>query len=214
MTPVDAPILAGRHVRLEPLEHRHAPGLAAAAAEDRSTYGYSRVPEGEAGAHAFVRAAQEAWAAGTDCAFATVWLEGDGGPRVVGSTRFMDLQRWHGRTTGPPDVAEVGNTWLAASAQRTVVNTEAKLLMLTHAFEVWGVHRLFLKTDVRNGQSRVAIERLGARFEGVLRANMPSWADGSVRDTAYYSILPDEWPEVKAGLVARLTIPALGPAGR
>jgi RimJ/RimL family protein N-acetyltransferase len=84
------------------------------------------------------------------------------------------------------------------------VNTEAKLLMLTHAFEVWHVQRLFLKTDVRNTRSRAAIERLGASFEGVLRRNMPSWADGGVRDTAYYSILPGEWPEVKAGLRARL----------
>jgi len=205
---VDLPVLVGRHVRLEPLVLVHAPGLAAAAAEDRSTYGYSRVPDGVDSAAAFVLDSQRAWAAGTDCAFATVY---DG--RVVGSTRFMGLERWHGRTSGPPDVAEIGNTWLAASVQRTGVNTEAKLLMLTHAFETWRVQRLFLKTDARNHRSRSAIERLGAQPEGTLRRHMPSWADGSTRDTVYYSILPEEWPAIAERLRARLARGHASPTG-
>ena len=94
---------------------------------------------------------------------------------------------------------DIGATWLAASAQRTRCNTEAKLLMLTHAFDVWRVHRVALKTDERNAASRRAIERLGARFEGVRRADMPG-QDGSVRHSAYYSIVLAEWPAVRRRL--------------
>src|SRR5688500_6115024 len=127
--------------------------------------------------------------------FATVW---DG--RVVGSTRFL-LERWKGNEdlAGAPDVCEIGYTWLAASAQRTVVNTEAKLLMLTHAFETWGVHRVALRTDARNTRSRAAIERIGAQQDGVLRAFEPG-VDGGARDTVWFSILRDEWPLAKARL--------------
>jgi RimJ/RimL family protein N-acetyltransferase len=132
--------------------------------------------------------------------------------RIVGSTRFMTMERWvwpapHGRQTRPVgcvDVVEIGATWLAPDAQRTAINTRAKLLMLTHAFETWDARRATLKTDARNVRSRTAIERLGARLDGVLRAHMPA-ADGAVRDTAFYSILAGEWPSVKArllGLVA------------
>ena len=98
---------------------------------------------------------------------------------------------------------DIGATWLAASAQRTRCNTEAKLLMLTHAFEVWRVHRVALKTDERNTASRRAIERLGARFEGVRRADMPG-QDGSVRHSAYYSIVQAEWPAVRRTLESAL----------
>ena len=131
------------------------------------------------------------------------------GHRVVGSTRFLDLEvfRWPppwppgvGRGPVPSDgqppvVAEIGSTWLAPSAQRTGVNAECKLLMLRHAFDVWSVLRVTLKTDARNQVSRDAIERLGATFEGVRRAHSPA-SDGSIRDTAYYSILRPEWPAV------------------
>nr|WP_261567718.1 GNAT family protein [Frankia gtarii] len=106
----------------------------------------------------------------------------------------------------PPSVAEIGGTWLAASAQRTAVNTEAKLLLLGHAFDTWAALRVCLKTDARNARSRAAIERLGARFEGVRRAHMLAF-DGTARDSAYYSILRAEWPGVRAGLIARLTRP-------
>jgi RimJ/RimL family protein N-acetyltransferase len=98
---------------------------------------------------------------------------------------------------------EIGWTWLAADVQRSGINTEAKLLMLTHAFEGWRVHRVSLMTDARNTRSREAILRLGARFDGVLRGARVA-SDGGIRDTAAYSILEPEWPEVKAGLLARL----------
>ena len=134
--------------------------------------------------------------------FATVRVA-DG--RVVGSTRFLNLRSW-GRpgSSGGPDVAEVGATWLAASVQRSAVNTEAKLLQLTHAFDGWRVERLELKTDARNQRSRAAIERLGAQFEGVLRAYQPAADHPGARDTAMYSILRAEWPGVRAVLEARL----------
>ena len=95
-----------------------------------------------------------------------------------------------------PDVLEIGGTWLSASAQRTVCNTEAKYLMLKHAFERWSVHRVSLRTDERNRRSRRAIERIGARFEGIRRADMPG-ADGTVRNSALYSIVAAEWPDVR-----------------
>ena len=106
-----------------------------------------------------------------------------------------------------PDEVEIGGTWLAASAQRSAINTEAKLLMLSHAFEVWQVNRVALATDARNERSRAAIERIGATFEGVLRRHRWSFApgeSGQPRDTAIFSIVPSEWPDVKARLTARL----------
>jgi hypothetical protein len=105
-----------------------------------------------------------------------------------------------------PSVAEIGWTWLAASAQRTAVNTEAKLLLLGHAFDAWAALRVCLKTDARNARSRTAIERLGARFEGIRRAHVLA-SDGTARDSAYYSIVRAEWPVVRATLIARLTRP-------
>ena len=137
--------------------------------------------------------------------------------RVVGSTRFLDLDvfAWPspwppGVSAGPepsagrpPSVAEIGSTWYAASAQRTGVNAACKLLMLTHAFDVWEILRVTLKTDARNAASRGAIERLGAQYEGVRRAHFPA-QDGGIRDTAYYSVIASEWPEVRAGLRRRL----------
>ena len=107
------------------------------------------------------------------------------------------------RPPGVPHGVEIGHTWLAAAAQRTALNTEAKLLMLGHAFERWEVLRVTLKTDARNVRSRTAIERLGACFDGILRAAMLA-ADGGPRDTAYYSILAAEWPEVRRRLEAKL----------
>jgi RimJ/RimL family protein N-acetyltransferase len=100
---------------------------------------------------------------------------------------------------GFADAVEIGWTWLAASAQRTGINTEAKRLMLGHAFEVWEVHRVTLKTDARNQRSRAAIERLGAKLDGLLRGHMPAY-DGEVRTSAVYSIVRDEWPAVRVRL--------------
>jgi RimJ/RimL family protein N-acetyltransferase len=128
---------------------------------------------------------------------------------VAGSTSYLDVQRWrwpegspHQRTDRP-DSVEIGSTWLAASAQRTRCNTEAKHLLLSHAFDVWDVHRVCLKTDERNAQSRRAIERLGARFEGLRRSDMPA-AAGTVRTSAFYSIVRAEWPEVRRKLADAL----------
>jgi RimJ/RimL family protein N-acetyltransferase len=100
---------------------------------------------------------------------------------------------------------EIGYTWLAASAQRTRCNTEAKFLLLQHAFETWEVHRVTIRTDERNQRSRAAIARLGAHFEGIRRAEKPG-ADGSVRDSAMFSIIAAEWPAIRARLRERLGI--------
>jgi RimJ/RimL family protein N-acetyltransferase len=128
---------------------------------------------------------------------------------IVGSTRFFLLERW-GWPAGHPlarrggfDGCEIGYTWLSASATRTAANTEAKLLMLAHAFEAWGVHRVCFHTDVRNERSRAALERLGAQFEGVLRAHRLA-VEPAPRDSARYSIVAAEWPEVKQRLQERL----------
>lgn len=192
--------LTGSAVTLEPLTLDHVDGLLAAATHDRSTFGYTWVPDERGAMVAFVEEALAEQSTGSTIAFATVLRS-----EVVGSTRFLNLRRWvWPRATDRPDVAEVGATWLAPAVQGTAVNAEAKLLQLTHAFEVWEVQRLELKTDARNARSRGAIERLGASFEGVLRSYQPA-ADGPwPRDTAMYSILPEAWPAVKAGLVRRL----------
>ena len=206
MTPLTSLTLEGRHVRLEPLSPDHAEPLLAAASESRATYGLTFVPEDLAGMRRYIDAALADVARGAALPFATV--DRNAG-RVVGSTRFghAEYWTWPGPPAEPlpagPDAIEIGWTWLAASAQRSALNTEAKLLMLGHAFELWRVRRVTLKTDARNARSRAAIERLGAKFDGVLRANMPA-ADGGVRDTAFYSILPAEWPVVRAGLLRRI----------
>jgi len=198
--------LVGRSVRLEPLLAKHAPGLAAAAAEDRTSYGYTWVPDGEADATRFVEAALDHQATGRALVWAVRHMPED---RLVGSTRFLDLDVFAWPVTAPPGtpgpvptdarpptVVEIGSTWYAASVQRTVVNSECKLLLLTHAFEQWKVLRVTLKTDERNERSRRAIERLGAAFEGVRRAHSPA-VDGGVRDSAYYSIVASEWPAIR-----------------
>ncbi|SOD99015.1 GNAT family N-acetyltransferase [Blastococcus haudaquaticus] len=205
--------LTGRHVRLEPLSTEHVPGLAAAAAEDRSSYAFTRVPDGLVEAAEYVRAALTEQAGGQVLPFAVVRSSDD---VVVGSTRFLDLEVL-GRPgvilpsdAVPPDGVEIGSTWYAASAQRTAVNTEVKLLLLAHAFEVWQALRVTLKTDARNRRSRAAIERLGARSEGIRRAHTTA-SDGTVRDSAYYSILAAEWPTVRDGLRRRLAAAGRAP---
>lgn len=196
--------LEGRRVRLEPLSVGFIAALTKAAAESRETYGLTYVPEGEARLRAYVDRALEDTAHGLFVPFVTFDLVAT---RVVGMTRFGNLERWAWpelpRDPRPAglDAVEIGWTWLAASAQRSHVNSEAKLLMLAHAFEVWRVRRVSLKTDARNVRSRSAIERIGGRFDGLLRSHMPAY-DGGVRDTAYFSILESEWPGVKERLLA------------
>lgn len=201
--------LEGRLVRLEPLGSAHLPGLVAAAAEDRSPYRYAFVPDGPEEMAAYLAEAEAGAQAGTMLPFAVV-RRADGA--VLGTTRLALLARWtwppghprHGRTA--PDGAEIGYTWLAASALRTGVNVEAKLLLLAQAFDTVGVLRVRLRTDRRNRRSWAAIEALGARFDGVLRGDMAG-ADGVVRDSAYFSVLADEWPALRRGLEARLSRP-------
>lgn len=201
-------VLQGEHVRLEPLGHGHIGGLAAASAvnDDPSLYQWSPVPVGEAQARSYIDTALTWKTAGTAVPFATVRVA-DG--VVIGSTRFWNLEYWawpkghplHGR--GVPDACEIGYTWLARSAVRTAANTESKLLMLAHAFEVWQVLRVCLHADARNERSRAAIERIGAKFEGILRSHRMA-ADFIPRDSARYSIVKSEWPAVKEHLNALL----------
>jgi RimJ/RimL family protein N-acetyltransferase len=205
VTPV---VLAGRFVRLEPLTAAHAPALLAAASGPRDTYGLTWVPGNLTEAAAYIDAALGEQTARRSLPFATVDRATG---RVVGSTRFLNIEFWtwpegnaHQRGVERPDAVEIGATWLAADAQRTPINTEAKLLMLGHAFDRWRVHRVSLMTDARNERSRNAIMRLGARFDGVLRAARPA-SDGAIRDTAAFSILESEWPAIRAKLQARLT---------
>jgi N-acetyltransferase len=213
MDPTHPQRLADATVSLEPLATKHVDPLFAAASVARETYILTRVPGTAEGMRAYVESALVEQANGLSIPFAT--KEARTG-RVVGSTRFMNIERWTWppnsslqRSAERPDAVEIGATWLAADVQRTGINTHAKLLMLTHAFERWEVHRVTLKTDARNARSRTAIERLGAHFDGVLRAHMPAF-DGAVRDTAFYSILETEWPALRArlrGLAERTTRP-------
>jgi len=200
--------LEGAHVRLEPLSLGHVGPLVAAARGPRETYGFTIVPDTEGEMTQYVRTALELQTARRALPFATVEMVTG---RVVGSTRFGNIEFWpwppgHPLQRGEqvPDVVEIGWTWLAADVQRTAINTEAKLLMLAHAFDQWRVHRVSLMTDSRNERSRAAILRLGARFDGVVRAQRPA-ADGGIRDTACFSILDREWPDVRANLELRLS---------
>jgi RimJ/RimL family protein N-acetyltransferase len=194
-------LLSGAHIRLEPLEHRHVDGLVEAAAADPSLYQWSPVPQGKSAAVTYVETALAWRDAGTAVPFAIVRLEDK---IVIGSTRFWNLERWswppdHPRHGCILDACEIGYTWFASSAIRTRANTEAKMLMLTHAFEAWKVLRVCLHTDARNQRSRSAIERIGGKFEGILRAHRMA-ADFTPRDSVRYSIIAAEWPAVKERL--------------
>lgn len=197
--------LYGRHVRLEPLRRDHTDALLAAATEPDASYPYTAVPCDAATAARYVEDALAEHRNGAAVPFAVISRLCD---VIVGSTRFLDLTYWTAASrrddaVSTPSAAEIGGTWLAKSAQRTAVNTETKLLMLQFAFEVWKVERMTFKTDVRNARSRTAIERLGATFEGIRRRHMPA-PDGTIRDTAYYSVLASEWPWVNQHLNALL----------
>ena len=202
----DRIVLTGRHVRLEPLSRTHIPGLVAAAAEDPALYSWTPLPLETQGMTRYVEAAVRAREEGTALPFATV-RPGDG--KVIGSTRFFRVERWEWPAGHPnssragPDGCEIGYTWLAASAVRTAANTEAKLLMLGYAFEEWRVHRVCFHTDMRNERSRNALARLGAMFEGTLRAHRLA-SDLVPRDSARFSIIAAEWPAVRARLTERL----------
>lgn len=211
----DHPVLTGTYVRLEPLERQHIAGLVAAAGQSLELYRWSAVPQGVAEVTQYVDTALAWREQGTALAFATV-RAADG--VILGSSRFFLIERWswppaHPRSRhGGPDCCEIGYTWLAAEAIRTPANTEAKLLMLTHAFEAWQVYGVSFNTDARNERSRAALERIGAKFEGILRAHRLA-TDLTPRDSARFSITAAEWPEVKRGLRAKLAARA-APTGR
>jgi RimJ/RimL family protein N-acetyltransferase len=197
----------GRHVRLEPLELDHAPALLAAANAARATYAFTLVPRFLAGMEAYVMAALAEQERGESIPFVVKDATG----AVVGSTRFMCVERWTWPEDLPPpppvpdgpDAVEIGYTWYAERVQRTALNTEAKLLLCTHAFERWRVRRVTWKTDSRNERSRAAIARLGAKLDGVLRAHRAG-ADNQVRSTAFFSMLAEEWPDARQALIQRL----------
>jgi RimJ/RimL family protein N-acetyltransferase len=185
--------LEGEYVRLEPMTLEHEDALVAAAADGELwNTDVTIIPRAE-GMRSYIQFAVDGFAQGNQLAFVIISQRTG---RVVGSTRFYEI-RPHDR------VAAIGYTWLAKSAQRTLINTEAKLLLLTHAFETWKCVRVELITDVRNEQSRTAILRLGAKQEGVLRKHLilPS---GRIRDSVIFSIIDDEWSEVKAALTKKL----------
>jgi RimJ/RimL family protein N-acetyltransferase len=185
--------LEGLRVRLEPLEQRHLQGLQKAI-EDGKLWEIpvTFVPHPDK-LEGFLDAAESAFQAGTELAFATV--DAPSG-KVLGSTRFRCIETGHRRV-------EIGFTFLAASSQRTHVNTEAKYLMLCHAFEKWGCNRVELLTDQRNTKSRLAIQRIGAQEEGVLRSHMVM-RDGYIRNSVMYSFISAQWPEAKEALHAKI----------
>jgi RimJ/RimL family protein N-acetyltransferase len=197
-------VLEGGHVRLEPLELRHADALAAASAAEPSLYQWSAVPQGKLDMTCYIETALRWRDAGTAVPFAIVRRSDNA---VIGSTRYFDMERWawpegharHGSSAA--DACEIGYTWLTISAIRTAANTEAKRLMLAHAFESWRMLRVCLHTDKRNQRSRGAIERIGGQFEGILRSHRMA-ADHIPRDSARYSIVAEEWPALKPRLEA------------
>jgi len=193
MLHIEPVTLSTDRLTLRPLSLADVPALGQAASDgalwEKTT---TTVPQAD-GFEGYVRKALDLQAAGLALPFATVVNDGN---RVVGSTRYMNIDAVNRRV-------EIGTTWIAKSWQRTFVNTHAKFLMLRHAFEVLGCIAVEIRTHSRNDQSRAAIERLGARLDGILRRHM-IMPDGHIRDTAVYSILPDEWPEVKARLEQRL----------
>ncbi len=186
---MDAPTLAGSWVRLEPLAEAHAAELWPAA-RDPTVWRYMPTSvSDEAGLRAWVRDRRRGLFDGTALPF----LQRDARTgAAVGSTSLFDVDRAKGS-------AEIGHTWIAASHRRTGTNTEAKLLLLRHAFDMMGLTRVQLKCDARNAASRRAIERIGATYEGTFRWTMPL-PDGTLRDTAYHSIIKPEWPAVRRRL--------------
>lgn len=194
----EAPVLRGRHVQLEPLRMEHAEGLRDAASDGRLwELQFTNVPMPD-DVEAWLEAALAAQAADEQVAFAVR----DAAGRIVGSTRYYELL---------PDTPRlcIGYTWYARSAQRTGLNTEAKLLLLGHAFEAMDCASVGFHTSTLNLASRAAIARLGAREEGILRQHLRH-RDGSLRDSVCFSILDGEWPAVKAGLQAKLEAHAHG----
>ena len=193
---IDLPLtLEGSFVRLEPIRREHADLFWDVAQNDLEDI-FRWIPYSMKTREDFQRLIDKAFTEqerGESIVFATV--ERASG-RVIGSTRFMNIDRTNRRV-------EIGSTWIAPAWQRTAINTEAKYLMLRHSFEIWGCVRVELKTDALNQKSRTAILRIGAKEEGTLRRHVVTWT-GRIRDSIYFSILDDEWPAVKANLEQKL----------
>lgn len=208
LTPAAAPwvtpvALAGRRVRLEPLEAGHLPGLVAAAA-DPATWTWLPSSLADEGAlRRWLADALQARDAGAEVPFAT--LDAASG-RVVGSTRFMAIAPAHRRL-------EIGWTWLNPATHGSGANREAKLLQLEHAFERLGAIRVEFKTDARNERARSALAGIGATFEGIFRRHM-LMPDGRLRDSAWYAVVDQDWPDVRERLQARVRERDDGDAGR
>jgi RimJ/RimL family protein N-acetyltransferase len=184
------------------LAPEHIDALVAAANEDRSSYFYTNVVETVDEATQYVDVMLSMWKSGEVVPFVQVDVARE---RVVGVTRIMTIRRLNDSSS--PYAVEIGGTWLAASTQRTGINTNAKLLLLEYAFATFGVGRVDLKTDARNERSRNAILRIGATFEGVLRHWQPSMVqgeEGRLRDSAIFSILDTEWPAIRERLQSTL----------
>jgi len=199
--------LDGRYARLVPLSSEHAGALSEAANISRKTFNLTGVPVDVESARQYIQRALDQYKNRTSLPFAIVEKKSG---KIIGTSRYMNIEFWDypadhqlKRPAHIPHALEIGSTWLAEPYQRTGINTDAKLQLLTYAFEVWQVLRVSLKTDARNVRSRTNIERVGAKFDGVVRAHMPSF-DGGIRDTAFYSILSAEWPQVKSSLAAKL----------
>ena len=200
---VAAPTLTGTHVQLEQLRLEFAEELTAAGNQDRSTYGFTPVPPTVEGMQRYISGLLNDQQERAAVPFVQRRVS-DGA--LVGCTRYLRLEWWAGGDL--PAEVEIGGTWLAACAQRTPINTEAKYLLLSNAFDNWNVHRVSICTDARNTLSRTAILRIGASFEGILRSHRGSYVAGEenivARDSAMYSIIHSEWPAVKHGLKGRL----------
>jgi N-acetyltransferase len=187
--------LEGAHVRLEPLRPEHS-SMLWEIAKDHLEDLFQWIPyrlQSLEDLQEFNRQVLQERERGISVPFATLERKSN---QIVGTTRFMNMDLANRKV-------EIGSTWVAPRWQRTVVNTEAKYLMLCHAFEVWKCLRVELKTDALNQRSRQAILRLGAKEEGTLRKHILAW-NGRQRDSVYFSILDSEWPEVKARLEAKL----------
>ena len=181
--------LEGSIVRLEPLSLDHVPGLAEVAFE-RAIWRWTIArPTTEAELRTWAEAAIAGREAGTELPFATIDIATG---RPIGSSRYMNIALDHRRL-------EIGWTWVGTAFQRTGANREAKLLMLSHAFDTLGCRRVEFKTDALNEKSRTALLGIGARFEGIFRNHMVM-PDGRMRDSAYYSVIDSEWPEVREAL--------------
>lgn len=189
---VEPVILEGTRVRLEPLRRDHLADLKLVAFDAPLWQWTIMGPQDEAGLERWLEAALANAETGAERPFATIDLASG---RAVGSSRYMSIAPEHRRL-------EIGWTWIGSAFQRTGANREAKLLQLTHAFETLGANRVEFKTHARNERSRNALAGMGATFEGIFRQHM-IMPDGSLRDSAWFSVIADEWPAVKARLQAR-----------